>query len=127
MDAAVADLGGEAVAGRGEEAGARGAGGEVVLDAVDERLRVLDAEADGEGFGLEEDAFCVEQRVNVARGMAGGEDDGIAGDFLAMGGDDAVEAAVVDEEVGDFRLEMDFAAGVEDRLADGFDDVWEEV
>jgi hypothetical protein len=55
MHAAVADLGGEAVACGRQQARPFLPGIEVILVAVDERLRVLDAETDGEGLGFQQD------------------------------------------------------------------------
>jgi hypothetical protein len=52
MHATTTNLGGEPVARGWEQARAFLAEGEMILGAVDERLRVFDAEADGEGLGL---------------------------------------------------------------------------
>ena len=53
-DSVVVDLGGEAVCGGGKETHV---GGAVVLYFVDKALGVLDADAKGEGFGLEQPSF----------------------------------------------------------------------
>ena len=94
VNATVLDLGGEAVAGGGEDVRAFLFRMEVVLGAVDEGLRVFDADSDGEGFFFETDFFAVKEEVDVAGGVAGGEDDGAAGEFFSIGGGDAVEATV---------------------------------
>jgi hypothetical protein len=95
MHAAVADLGGEAVAGGGEQARARFVFRQVVLLVVDEPLRVFDAEADGEGFGFEQDVAAGEELIDITRGVAGGEDHGIGGDFTAGGGDDSADVFIL--------------------------------
>ena len=46
----------------------------MVLYLVDELLRVLDANAEGEGFGFEEPAAAGEECVDVAGRVAGGKD-----------------------------------------------------
>ncbi len=127
VDAAVVDFGGEAVAGGGEQAGAFLMPGKVVLEVVDERLGMLDAQADGEGFLFEADVLRVQLTVDVAGGVAGGEDEAVGGELASVGGGDASDGAVVDQEAVDPCAEMDFAAGRSDRFAQGHDDFGEEV
>ena len=43
------------------------------------------------------------------------------------GGEHAADVVSGDEEIGDLGLEADFAPGGEDRVADGFDDVRQQV
>ena len=54
-----------------------------VLDFVDQRLRMLDAHADGEGLRLEPRASHGEQLEHVARAVTRGEHDRGGLDFLA--------------------------------------------
>jgi hypothetical protein len=88
---------------------------------------MLDADADGEGLAFEENVVAVEEFVNIARAVAGGEDDGIGLEGAAIGASDGTGVVLVDVDVGDFGVEVDFAAVVDDGVAEGFDDVGEEI
>ena len=87
----------------------------MILGPIDERLRVLDPETDGEGLGFQQDLLRGEQPIDVTRGMAGGEDHGIGADFASIGGDHSADVVSGDDEIDDLGLEPDLAAGVEDR------------
>ena len=58
--------------------------GPAVLDPIDQRLRMLDANPHREWLGLEANPGPQEQRVDIARRVAGGEDDGAAGNVTAV-------------------------------------------
>ena len=127
VNAAVSDLGGEAVACGGEEARALLATRDVVLNLVDHRLGMLDADADGEGFLFEKDVASVKEGVDVARAVASGKNDGIGFEGSAIGTGDGAGVVLIDMNVGNFGEEMDFAAVVNDGVAQGLDDVGEEI
>ena len=123
VDAAAGLLADERVGGGGEVFAALGA---VVLDAVDESLRVLDADPHGERFGLESDALGVEQPVNIAGRVARCQDDGGPLDALVAAADPR-EAVAAAEEAGQAPPEEHLAAAVGDRAADVAEDVGEFV
>lgn len=89
----------------------------MILDRVDERLRVFDAHPHGEGFGLEAHPAPVQQFVDVAGRMARGQDDGRPFDQFVAAPDTAYPS-VVHLQVGHPALEAEHAAGIEDRLPD---------
>ena len=72
-----------------------------ILDAIDERLRMLDARADGERLGLERDAAAVQELVDRARRVADGEHHRVADELAARGAAYADDAAVADEQIDD--------------------------
>ena len=127
VHSAVANLGGEAVAGGGQQARTAGTGREVVLRAVDERLGVLDAEPDREGFLFQQDVFRGEQPVDVPCGVPGGEDHGVGADFPAGGGDHAADVFFMDDEIRHLGLEPHLPAGCEDRCPDRLDHIGQQV
>lgn len=85
IDPETAHLLDRAVAGGREE---RIAYERVIADAVDDGLRVLEANAHGEIFPLDGDAFFLEQREDVARGVAGGENEPLAAELFVAGEND---------------------------------------
>lgn len=107
------NLRGEAV-GRGGEVLHHLAAGVAVLYAVDDALRVLDTDAEGEGLGFEKPAVASEELVDVAGGMARGEDDGLAAVFVALAVAHAADMnrafAFLRDEIDDAGVEMIFAA-----------------
>lgn len=127
MHAAVADFGGQTVACGRQEARPFELGIEMVLGAVDEWLRMLDPETNGEGLGLQQDFPRGQQPVDVARRVAGGQNHGIGRYFRSIGSDDPADVVSGDEEIDDLGLKPDLAASIEDRGADGLDHVWQEI
>ena len=121
--AAIAGVVDEFVVGGTEDAVA----GEVAeAGAVDDRLRVFDAHADGKRLGLDMHAAVEQHLEGVARRMADGEDDMVGLDRLAGFGDDAAHAAEavaagLDDDVGDLRAEAVFTAQGFDLGAQAFD------
>ena len=59
--------------------------------------------------------------------MTGGEDHAGGVDFTAVGCDDTADLVIGDEQIDDLGEEAHFAAGVEDRGANGLDDVGQEI
>ena len=92
VDAAPVDLGRIAVFSRGQVLAPPRAA--VVLDAVDDVRRVLQAHTDGDAFLLEEDTLGVQVAVDVAGGVPRGQDDRAA-ESLPCGRHDADRAAAV--------------------------------
>ena len=112
-------LGDKAVGGRRQEPGIALA---VILNLVDELLRVLHAHAEGEGLGLEQPAAAGKELVDVAGRMACGEDHGVALDDTASVDDHPADAALLDLEVDNARIEMILAAMLHNRLPHAGDD-----
>ena len=103
----------------------RMAGSSAVAAAVDERLRMLDAQADGERLRLDRNAALLEHLKRIAGAVADRQHDMIGRDVLAVGEHHARRPAAavrphVDLEVVDFALEAIFAAERLDGLADVF-------
>src|SRR6185369_1837125 len=97
------------MAGRGAEAG-----------AVDQRLRVLDADADREGLGFDIDAVIEQHLERVAGTVADGEHDMVGGDAFAPGQHDAAHLAVA----GGVAFDLDFLdLGPEAHFAAEFENV----
>ena len=88
-----------------------------VLDAIDERLRVLDAHAHRERLGLEPHAGAREQVEDIARGVAGRDHDGAAEQLAAIGEADADRAAIAHDDLGHARAEPHLGADRGERLA----------
>src|SRR6185369_9623431 len=97
------------MAGRGAEAG-----------AVDQRLRVLDADADREGLGFDIDAVVEQHLEGVAGAVADGEHDMLGGDAFAAGQHHAANLAVA----GGVAFDLDFLdLGPEAHFAAEFENV----
>ncbi|MCY1344625.1 hypothetical protein D9M69_306640 [compost metagenome] len=88
---------------------------------VDQRLRVLDTKAHGEGLGLDEHALAVQHAEGVARAVAQREHHMAAVDGFATGQHHALELAVVDQQVSDLVLEAHLSTEGDDLLAHGGD------
>ena len=89
----------------------------MVLDRVDQRLRVLDAHTHGERLGFEPDAPTVKHFVNIACRVARGQDDGRAFEHLVAARHPR-DAPVAHAQVGDSLSEQETAARREDCAAD---------
>src|SRR5262245_12014125 len=75
--------------------------GTPVLDAIDERLRMLDARADGERLGLEGDTAVVQTLVETARRVADRQHDGVAHELAAGGATYADHPTLVHQQIDD--------------------------
>src|SRR6185369_10058381 len=105
--AAVAAVVDELVVGGAEER-VPGLGSEAA--AVDERLRVLDAEADREGLRFEEDSTAREHLEGVSRTVADREDDMIRRQALAAGENDAADFSILKDQVLDPAAQADLSS-----------------
>ena len=123
VDAPSALLAHERIGGCGEVFAAFAA---MVLDRIDERLRMLDAHPHGKGLGLDAHAAAVEQFVNIARRMACGEHHGGAFD-QAVAAPHTADAALFDLQVRDAAFEAEHAARIDDRLPDVLHDARQTV
>jgi len=77
---------------------------------VDHRLRVFDAETDGEGLGFHMHAAAVEHAEGVASAVAEGQDHMAAGQLLATVEHHATQLTVFDQHIADLLLEAHFTA-----------------
>ena len=75
-----------------------------VAAAIDQRLRMLDAHADGERLGLDGDAALPQHLKGVARAVADGEHDMIGGDMGAVGEHHAANMAQAVPALLDFDI-----------------------
>jgi hypothetical protein len=117
----------EPVVGSAEQ---RMAGGGTVAGAVDQRLRVLDANADRERLRLEVDPSRLQHRERVACAVTGCDDDVLGRDLRAPAfaialaralDDDAAHRAVLDRDIDDAGREPDLAAEALDLRAHPLD------
>ena len=118
VDPAAVFLVHERIGGRREVLAARLA---MVLDRVDQRLRMLDAHPHGKGLGLDAHAAAVEQFVNIARRMARSQHDGGSFDqFVAA--PYAFYPVAFDFQIGNAAPETEHAARSDNRLPDTLHD-----
>jgi hypothetical protein len=89
MHAAVTNFRRENVTRGRQEPGTFEAALVMILETVDERLGMLDANADGKGLLLEPDVLRREEPIDVAGRVTGRENDSVSGEFLAAVDDDA--------------------------------------
>src|SRR6266446_7348492 len=87
-------------------------------ELVDERLGMLDADADREWLCLEGETAALEEREHVTGRMPGREDHAPSRDMLARGGHHAGHRAAREREIRDPRREMHLAATVGDGRAE---------
>ncbi len=89
-----------------------GAGAEAA--AVDQGLRVFNAEAEGEWFGFDVDTTVVQHLESITRAVADRQHDMVGHDCFAAGEHDRTHLALVvfpfDVDVLDFLLEAELAA-----------------
>src|SRR5690606_32743071 len=107
--APVVDLGGDRVPGSGQESRPGFILAQVILSRVDEGLRVFDSDADREGFAFEQDVPSEKQTVDIPRAVTRCENHRLTGDFLARRGDDSMQPAAGEDEIGYLGLKPDFA------------------
>ena len=94
----------------------------MILDLIDQRLRVFDAHAHREGFGFQSDFLSKQQLVDVTCGMAGGQDHGTGFKGVAALRGHAENALVADHETIGACAEEDIAACLPDGAAQARDD-----
>ena len=93
-----------------------------VLRLIDQRLRMLDARADGERLLRQRKALLAEHREGVARAVADGEHGVVGRQLMLTGGiliNERLERAVCAEDAGHPCVEMHFAAEAENPFAHG--------
>ena len=112
---ALPHIGGQFVVG-GRQPG--GFGPLAILDAVDERLRVLHAEADREGLGDHGQAIVGQLQVEVASRVAKREDHMGSVDAFAVVENDAGHATILLREPFDPCLEADLATAGDESCAE---------
>ena len=88
---------------------------------IDQRLRVLDAEADGKGLGLDEHALTVQHAEGIARAVTQRQHHMAAGKGLAIGQYHALQLSIIDDQIGHLALEAYLATQGDDLLAHGGD------
>lgn len=104
MHTAILNLGREPVTCGGQQIGTRLSFGNVILLAIDERLRVLNAETDRKRLVLHQNAFTRQELIDVPRRMARGENRRIAEKLSTIDGGDSADFFVRDQQVVHFRL-----------------------
>ena len=88
---------------------------------IDQRLRVLDAEANGERLGFHEHTRRMQHLEGVARAVAEGEDDLAGGDFLSTRQRYAAHVSFLDVQSSDAALEANLPAARDDLGAHALD------
>ena len=89
--------------------------------AVDQCLRVLNAETDGEGFGLHEHACGMQHGEGVSGAVPEREHDLARGNEFAIFQSDALHGAVFNGQIGDLAPETDLATQCFDFSAHALD------
>jgi hypothetical protein len=90
--------------------------------AIDQRLRMFDAKADGERFRFEKNRAAFEHAQRVPRAVAERQHDVPSADRFTVLEHGAFDLALVDLEVRDFAFEPDFATELLDLRAHLLDD-----
>ena len=84
-------------------------GARPIASAINQPLRMLDAEADRKGFGFDVNATLVQHRKRIACAVADGEDDMVAAQFAAVGEAKSANLAVLDDDIVYALTEPEFA------------------
>ena len=98
----------------------------VILQTVDERLRVFDPNADSKRFLLKSYSPVVKEVINVSRRMARRENDRIPGK-LFLSDPDSFDRIAGDLEVSHLGPKTNFTACSDDGVPDCFDDVGKQI
>ena len=127
MHAALADLCRETITRGGQQTRTLFRSTQMILDPVDERLRVLDAKSHREGLGLEQNFFLRQKPVHITRGMPRRKNHRIAGNFLSRCGHHAVNFFLLEQKIDDLRFKAHFTTRRNDRCPHRLDDIWQKV
>ena len=127
MHAAVADLCRETITRGGQQTRTLFRAAKMILDPVDERLRMLDAKSHREGLGLEQDFFLRQKPVHITRRMPCRKDHRIAGNFLARGSHHTVDFFLLEKKIDDLRFKAHLATRRNDRCPHRLDHIRQKV
>ncbi len=76
--------------------------GAMILQLVDQLLRMFDANAQGKRFCFDQYPVVVKELKDIACRMTGGEDHGITVEHITFGSGDAFDDSISDAEAGHF-------------------------